>query len=124
VGDYASDNFSNETVGGPTEMDQSGIFFAIVITADLGDQCLQHNLRGATIDREHALRLDGRPESLKVFTSPSENLPSMVLNSLRSGHCYQFDFITLNRSVRDANESIAVQILGSFRFGNGPIATP
>lgn len=125
-GPYPSDYFSNDGAGAPEQMDHSGIFFTVVVTADVGDQCLQHGLRGQTIDRHDAVTLDGNGGSLKVLTfrSVGGNWPSMVMNSLHSGHCYQFDFISMSQAVRDANEATAVQILGSFRFGSGPVPTP
>jgi hypothetical protein len=102
-------------------MDTNGIFLAIVVTTETGDRCLQHNLSGATIDREYPVTLDGIAGSLEVFTLPFSGEPSMVLNALHSGYCYQFDFITLSQTVRDANENSAAQMFNSFRFGTGPV---
>src|SRR5256885_4285129 len=90
TGSYPSDYFSNENVGAPQLMDQNGVFFTIVMTADSGDQCLKHNLGGAAIDRDHAITLDGTPASLKVFLFPGTAEPFMVLNTQHAGRCYQF----------------------------------
>jgi hypothetical protein len=118
------DDFSNECVGGPLGMDEQGIFFAIVVTGDTEDQCLQHDLHGETIDRTHSVVVDGNPGTLNVFTfRASESGPIMVLNTIHDGYCYQFDFISQTQAVRDAFESIAIEILGSFRFGSGPAPT-
>ena len=107
-------------------MDQNAIFFTVVVTADVGDQCLQHGLRGQTIDRQYPVTFDGNGGILNVFTWRGLDgvWPEMVLNTLHNGHCYQFDFITKSQAVRDANEATAMQILDSFQFGSGPVPTP
>lgn len=120
---YGEDDFSNEAVGAPQQMDDNGIFLAVVVTNDAGDQCLQHDLRGVTIDRQDAVTLDGNATALNIFTLTSGE-PSMALNVLHGKYCYQFVFIALTRSTRDANEASAVQMLGTFQFGSAPIGTP
>jgi len=124
TGDYPSDYFSNEHVGAPQLMDQDGIFFTIVMTQDTGGRCLNHNLDGAAIDRQHAIFLDGTTATLNVFTFPRTTEPFMVLNTLHNGRCYQFDVITLNVTVRDSNETTVIDMLRSFRFTTAPSPTP
>ncbi|HEX9508516.1 MAG TPA: hypothetical protein VF947_08915, partial [Myxococcales bacterium] len=116
------DDFSNEDVGGPLAMDENGIFLAIVVTGQTGDDCLQHSVGGQTIDRKDSLTVDRTAATLNVFTlSAGETEPVMILNTLHSGLCYQFDFVSHSRAVRDAYESIALKILDSFQFGTGPV---
>lgn len=119
---YGEDDFSNEAVGAPQLMDDNGIFLAVVVTPDAGDQCLQHDLRSATIERQDPVTVDGNATVLNVFSLPSGE-PSMVLNVLHSRYCYQFVFIALSRSTRDANEASALQMLSTFQFGTGPVGT-
>jgi hypothetical protein len=123
-GPLRSDYFSNENVGSPEQLDASGIFISIAVTSDTANQCLQHELGGATIDREYNVVVDGDAGSLKVFTYRQENLPMIVLNTLHGGYCYHFDFLSWNKAVRDANEGTAQMMLQSFRFGSGPLPTP
>jgi hypothetical protein len=99
-------------------MDQNGIFFTIVLTKDSGDQCLQHGLRGATIERDHNLVADGSAATLHVLSAQGASM--MVLNVRRNGYCYQFDLVSWAPSVRDAHENIALLMLSSIRFGSAP----
>ena len=124
LGFRGEDDFANESgVNGPLGMDEKGIVFAIMVTDDTGDRCLEHDLRGQRVDREHHLTLDGTDASLRVFTfwaSGSESGPVMVLNTLHAGYCFQFVFLSWTQSVRDAYEKPAIGILESFRFGALP----
>jgi hypothetical protein len=108
-------------VGAPMNLSQAGIFVAIVVTPATGDKCLQHNLRGETIDRQDAVFVEGTTATLSVLTFKWDGTPAMVLNILHTNYCYSFNFFTLSKSVRDANEAAAVQMLNSFRFGTGPV---
>jgi hypothetical protein len=99
-------------------MGRTGIFVTVVLTSDAGDQCLKHGVRGATIDRDDGVALDGSSTNLHVFSA--QGAAMMVLNTLHGGLCYQFDFITWSPQVRDANEGAAQRMLASFRFGSGP----
>lgn len=114
------DDFSNEQFGAPPLMDANGIFLAIIVSKDTGEQCLQFNIAGAPIDREASLTVDESAASLKVLNLPYSGEPSMVLNSERNGYCYRFTFIALSKTVRDAYEVPALTMLRSFRFGTGP----
>jgi hypothetical protein len=121
-GPYPSDYFSNENVGAPDQMDQSGIFLTIYVTGDAADKCLQRALRGATVERDDNVVIDGTPATLHVLSA--RGAPMMIVDVWHGGYCYEVDFITWNSQVRDANENTAQSILGTFRFGSGPRATP
>ena len=113
------DDFSNQKVGAPEQMDSNGIFLAIVVITRTGNQCLQHNLTGETVDRQDPVMVDGNAATLNILTLRSGE-PSMVLNTVHNTYCYEFTFITLTKAVRDSNESSVVGLLASFRFGSGP----
>jgi hypothetical protein len=102
-------------------MDQSGIFIAIGVTNDAGDKCLQRGLHGVTIERDDNLTIDGSAATLHVISGAQG--AELLLNVLHGAHCYVFEYFAWNLQVRDANESTAQLMLGTFRFGPGPQPT-
>jgi hypothetical protein len=125
VGSTGGDYFSNESAGAPLGMDEKGIFFQVEVDEDARDQCLQFDLRGQTIDRKDSVILDGTAGTLDVLTFRNQEVaPGMQLNILHGGYCYKFVFISWSVATRDSYEEAATRILGSFRFGAGPVPTP
>jgi hypothetical protein len=117
-GPYSSDYFSNENVGSPEQMDQSGIFFTIVLTTDSGAQCFQHGLNGSTIARDDNVVVDGTSATLHVASARGASM--MISNLFHGNYCYQFDFVSWSQQVRDAREGDAQSMMASFRFGTAP----
>ena len=116
-----ADSFSNENVGAPAEMDQSGIFFDISVNHDSGDRCLKHDLFDP-VDHADNVVVDGSPTTLNVLIiRGSGQWPALVANILHGGYCYEIVYLARTTQIRDSYEQTALLMLGqTFRFGSGP----
>jgi len=112
---------SNESVGSPEGLDSNGIFVAISIHQFSSQTCARHGLANATVDRQDAINVDGLSATLYVL---SGQLPYMELNVQNGTYCYMFSFVFGSQTARDANESTAQMILGTFRFGQPTASAP
>jgi hypothetical protein len=118
--------FANENVGGPDYMGASGIFFNISVyplpgNVGLGqpqnaDQCLQHGIRGITVERQAPVNVDGVSASMNSFAL--QGSPMIAVNLMHGGTCYWFTYIFHSTQLRDVTESVAQTMLGqTFKFG-------
>ncbi len=114
--------FSNENVGSPLSLNDTGVFLAISVTGASGPLCSDHGLGNAVVERQDSLTIDGIPGTINVLNA--QGFAEFIVNLQRNAYCYWFVYVFRSVATRDANEETVQLMLGkSFRFGQ-PTASP
>ncbi len=109
--------FSNENVGAPLQMDKSGVFLAISVTADIASQCRPRELRNSQVATQTSLLISGVAATRYVTTQVGTGPILTLLAAEQASLCYRFEFISYSPATTATNLPMEDLILTSFRFG-------